>query len=131
MYDLALSPTFDLVPDGMGGLATVTGVACDFQDATYRVLLNDPDQQLWQIGANLEDLAGQPNSAAAGAVGEQSIAQALTTDGRFSNVSVSSVPVAANAIEFDVSWPSPLVNISASTLTVVMQLESSTTSVQS
>lgn len=129
MHDIAVSPSYDLIPNGAGGLTEVDGLATDLQDVNYRVLTNNQDHLLWPLGANLEDLIGQPNTAATGALGEASIVKALTYDGRFGQnaVQVSGVPISANEIEFAVGLVSAMYRTSAAVLTTVVELESPTT----
>ena len=126
MRDIAMSATGDLIPNGTGGLVEVHGLACDQQDVNYRAKTNDPDHRAWALGGNLEDLVGQPNTAATGRQGEKSLARALTHDGRFGaqGLSISSVPIATNQIEFIVGLPNSKVKNAPAVLTTVVQLES-------
>lgn len=121
-----MSATGDLVPNGAGGLAEVTGLACDQQDVNYRTWTNDPDHRAWALGANLEDLVGQPNTTSTGRAGEKSIARALTHDGRFGaqDLAISSVPLASNEIEFVIGIQNSKVKNTPAVLTTVVQLES-------
>lgn len=126
MHDLAMSATWDLVPNGTGGLSTVDGIACDYQDISYRAQTNNPDHALWPLGADLEDLIGLPNTQATGSKGEASLKRALTFDGRFaaSTTSVVSTPLNANQIEFSVGIANSEVKTSAAFYVTVVQLES-------
>jgi hypothetical protein len=126
MQDLALTPTGDLVPNWLGGLVTVNGIACDQQDIAYRAQTNDPDQQLYNIGCNLDDLIGLPNSQATANVGIVNIENALTTDGRFSatNLTIDGFPLDLQTIQFDIYLQESTVRSTAPIYTTAVNLGS-------
>jgi hypothetical protein len=101
VHDLLMSPTWDLVPNGQGGLSTADGPTVDYQDVNYRVLTNNPDHQLWPVGADLEDLIGQSNNQITGNQAIANVLRALTFDGRFiaSSLSISAVPINQSQIQ--------------------------------
>ncbi len=124
MVDLAITPPGDLIPNWAGGLTINQGIPLDMSDINYRMLTNNPDQQQWPIGANLLDLVGMPNNQQTGYLGETSISQALTVDGRFSsqNVSVDAIPLDLNSIMFTVSVTETTVQSTAPLYTTVVNL---------
>ena len=124
MHDLATTATYDLVPNYAGGLTTADGYDIDYADVNYRVLTNNPDHQLWPVGANLEDLTGKPNTPATGSMGVASILQALTFDGRFKStgLSVTAVPLDLNTIQFFIGVTNTAVRTTVPYLTTVVNL---------
>ena len=103
--DLAMTPTGDLIPTYSGGFTIVSGLSLDLQDINWRAQTQNPDQLLWNIGANLEDMIGLPNTQATGTLGENNMLSALTSDGRFDgqSVTVVAVPLTQNQIQVTVA----------------------------
>ncbi len=126
MTDLALTASGDLIPNYLGGLVQVSGIACDQQDINYRAQTNDPDQQLYRIGCNLEDLIGLPNTQATGNIGITKIQQSLTCDNRFSTTAlgVDAYPLDYQTLQFDISLSNTSVLSTAPLYTVAVNLGS-------
>lgn len=95
MHDLLFSQDGDLVPDWNGDLSVGDDETIDYQDINFRVMTNDPDCALGNLGANLEDAIGLPNNAATGALCESNVQWALTFDKRFlpQDLTITAVPI--------------------------------------
>ena len=124
MFDLAFSQG-DLVPNGSGGLLLVYDLDLDRQDCAYRALTNNPDQLLWPLGANLEDLIGKPNNAVTGTKAERQVANALTYDGRFliQNLLIQSTPITLSEIEIAVTINDAVIPSASTVYTTIIDLE--------
>jgi hypothetical protein len=86
-----------------GDLALTDGKACAEQDALNRIRTQTTDWRSHpELGADLEDLEGEPNTRVNGQKGVDQIFKALTQDGRFSpeDVTVRAIPVSIEEIDF-------------------------------
>lgn len=102
--DLKLTPEGDLVMDSVG-LETVEKQEYISQSARIRVKISDPewfDLTVKDIGANLEDLLGLPNSPETAELGVNKIGEALTKDGLLDadDIYIRPVPVGRYYIAF-------------------------------
>ena len=94
--DIKVSPSGDLTINSRGDLDLADPSGVLKQDIAFRLMTeyNDftphPD-----IGANLNELVGEPNTRENARIGEQKIIQSLTQDGRIatSDLTVTGVPV--------------------------------------
>lgn len=96
--DVSVSHTGDLEVTG-------TPWRDDIQQIYLRVMTDVGDFVLYpQLGANLSQLYGLPQSPATGELGQQMIRSALEREGRFvgSQIRVKSVPTGPQSIRFDI-----------------------------
>lgn len=81
-------------------------VSCEKQIIINRLRTDDPDWRIHpEIGANLSDLIGKPNTRETGKTGENLIVRSLTHDGFISegSLEVRGVPVSTNEILFRIT----------------------------
>lgn len=81
-------------------------VSVEKQIIINRLRTDNPDWRIHpEIGANLSDLIGQPNTRETGKAGEQMIVRCLTHDGFIAegNLEVRGVPVSKNEILFRIT----------------------------
>lgn len=104
--DLYFTEEGDIAVDHRGDVAvTDTPWRDDLQQAYIRVMTDVGDYLLYpELGANLSELYGMPQSPTTGAYGQQLIEAALNREGRFVGrpFRVSSIPTGPQSIRFDV-----------------------------
>ena len=102
-YDLQNDISGDMIVDESGDFALTGEYESARQDMTNRIRTQKTD---WRshpgIGADMEQLEGEPNTRETGARGNSQIYEALTYDGRFDpmDLDVRAVPTSIESIEF-------------------------------
>jgi len=106
--DLRITEDGDLVIEN-GDLALVSGPEATAQNVMCRLKSADPEWYLEQIGANLEDLLGMPNTPETAAYGEELIRRALFADDLISpeDLYVQAVPIDRQTLLFFVFFKPP------------------------
>lgn len=104
--DLYFTEEGDIAVSHSGDVAvTDTPWRDDLQQAYIRVMTDIGDYLLYpELGANLSELYGMPQSPATGSYGKQLIEAAMNREGRFVGkpFRVKSVPVGPQSIRFDI-----------------------------
>lgn len=107
MQDLYFTESGDIVVDHNGDLALVPSPWRDYSQQAYiRVMTVTSDFTMYpNIGADLEQLYGMPNTQQTGDFGKQLIMNALTRDGKFNGIpiDVKAVPISLQSIRFDIN----------------------------
>ncbi len=131
--DLKLSDDGDLVftpiieqEDGsvIGDLALVQGDEAIGQIMDNRIRTQAPEWKLHpDMGGNLTDLIGEPNSRATAEKGEQQIRQTVTFDNLLEDhtLIIKSIPTARDVITFIINAKKP--NSTSSGITIVRQFD--------
>lgn len=99
--DLRITPDGDLIVKD-NDLATIEGFEAAAQNVYCRLMSSDPEWYMEQIGANLEDLLGKPNTRETATEGEDMIKDVLTSDGlvSYEDLYVQAVPLDKSTLVF-------------------------------
>lgn len=105
LVDLAWSEEGDLVLGKGNDFAVVTNAPYEAQIARIRLMVTDPEWQDFQaneIGANMEDLLGLPNTPETARMGIRQITECLTRDGLFQEeqIFIKPIPTSKYIIQF-------------------------------
>ena len=102
-YDLAVSPSGDLMVSSTGDIAITYASGVLKQDINFRIRTNPGELTLHsEVGAGLDSLIGEPNTRETGKDGESKIINSLIYDGMVRNVDlyVRGVPISNESIMY-------------------------------
>ena len=101
--DIQMNAWGDWTIDDTGDIAVVSDIREPRDDVYFRIRTNNPEYVMApQVGADLEDLMGMPNTKETAEIGERYIMRDLTRDGLLypHNIKIISYPSALEAITF-------------------------------
>ncbi len=101
--DIQMNAWGDWTIDDTGDIAVVSDIREPRDDVYFRIRTNNPEYVMApQVGADLEDIMGMPNTRESAAIGERYIMRALTRDNLLlsENIKIISYPSALDAITF-------------------------------
>lgn len=123
--DLYFTEEGDLQIANSGDLAVTESMwRDDLQQAYIRIMTDIGEYELYpQMGSDLSDLIGRPQSPKTGAYGKSLIQSALDREGRFNGrtYKINAVPTGPQSIRFDVKLRSQR-GIQETTISVEQQL---------
>lgn len=106
MQDLYFTEDGDITVDHNGDLALVTSPWRDYSQQAYlRLMTATSDFTMYpNIGADLDQLLGMPQTQETGEYGKQLILDSLNRDGAFTGipVDIKAVPISLQTIRFDI-----------------------------
>ena len=101
--DIQVTPSGDLSLSSDGGFALISASGVLKQDVTFRVRTNrDEFEPHPDVGADLDEIIGEPNTRETAGIGNRKIQYSLTSDGmvRDRDLSIRGVPIALDKVVY-------------------------------